>query len=162
METHNVTPLLSGYDKLVMWPGHSRVALSCSGMPKYHDFVIQCGKLPYPGLWVHAMPGSKKLCSALQNSPVLLGGYKFLRYITGRGLPREEPPGWDRISKVWMFWALDMVPLLSLPWVRDYITFQMYGYPRLPVRLIVRQEKYGNFGGKWWKRSYPSLEFEWG
>jgi hypothetical protein len=49
------------------------------------------------------MPGLKKVSPALQNSPVLLGGCKFLRYIRGRGLLREDPPGWDGISKVWLF-----------------------------------------------------------
>jgi hypothetical protein len=49
------------------------------------------------------VPESKKVCSMLQNSPVFLGGYRVLRYIRGRGLLREDPPGWDEIIKVWMF-----------------------------------------------------------
>ena len=55
------------------------------------------------GLRVHALAGFKKVSPALQNSPILLEGCKFLRYIRGRGSLQEDPPGWDGISKVWMF-----------------------------------------------------------
>ena len=55
------------------------------------------------GLRVHALPGFKKVSPALQNSPILLEGCKFLRYIRGRGLLQEDPPRRDGISKVWMF-----------------------------------------------------------
>jgi hypothetical protein len=41
-----VTGSRSGYEKLVMVPGHSWVALSCSGKPKSHDLIIPCGKFP--------------------------------------------------------------------------------------------------------------------
>jgi hypothetical protein len=159
-KTHNMTRLLLDYDKLVTWLGHSRLVLSCSGKPKSLDLVIQCEKLPYPGLRVRVVPGSKKLCSALQNSPILLGGCKFLRYIRGRGLLREDPLGWDKISKLWMFWALDTAPLVSWPQVRPYVMSQMFGYLRLPVQLIVRKGKYGSFVVKWWKQCYPGLRFE--
>jgi hypothetical protein len=43
------------------------------------------------------------MCSVLYNSPVLLGGYRVLRYIRGRMLLREETPQWDGIINVWLF-----------------------------------------------------------
>jgi hypothetical protein len=45
----------------------------------------------------------KKSVLNVTKSLVLLGGYKFLMYIRGRGLLREDPPSWDGIGKVWMF-----------------------------------------------------------
>jgi hypothetical protein len=38
-----------------------------------------------------------------------------------------------------------MVPLVSWPRVRPYVTSQTYGYPRLPIRLTVGKGKYGSF-----------------
>jgi hypothetical protein len=78
------------------------------------------------------VPRSKNVCSALQNSPIVLTACRFIRYIRGRGLLQEDSPGWDGIRKVWVFGAIDMVPLVSWPWVRSYVTPQTYGYPRLP------------------------------
>jgi hypothetical protein len=54
--------------------------------------------------------GKKKVCLVLQNSPVLLGSCRVLRYIRGRGLLWEDPPWWDGIIRVWLFWALDIGP----------------------------------------------------
>jgi hypothetical protein len=75
-KTHNVTGSQSG----------------CSCKPKSHDSIVPYGILPYQGLRVCAAARSKNVCSVLQNSPVLLAGCKFLRYIRGRGLLRKDPP----------------------------------------------------------------------
>jgi hypothetical protein len=111
-------------------------------------------------LRVHAVARSKKVCSALQNSPVVLGGCKFQMNIRGRGLLGEDPPGWDGISKVWMFWVLSTVPLMSRPRVKPYVRSQTYDYSRLPVRLTIGKGKYGSFVGKRSKKSYPGIGLE--
>jgi hypothetical protein len=74
----------------------------CSGKPVSRDFIVHCGKLPYLSLRFCVVLESKKVCLALQNSPILLGGCRVLRYVRGSGLLQEDPPRWDGIAKVWM------------------------------------------------------------
>jgi hypothetical protein len=51
-------------------------------------------------------------------------------------------------------------PPVSWPRVKPYVTSRTYGYPRLPVRLIVGNGKYGSFVGKRSKKSFLGLGLE--
>jgi hypothetical protein len=106
------------------------------------------------------VPRSKKVCSVLQNSHILLGGCRVLRYIRGRGLLREDPTRWVGIIKVWMFGALDMGLLMSQPRVRSYFTSQTSGTRANRSGLQLGMENMAVLWANDRKRSYPSLGFE--
>jgi hypothetical protein len=102
----------------------------------------------------------KKVCSVLQNPPILLGGCRVLSYIRGRGLLREEPPRWGGIIKVWMFWALDTGPPCVTASGKTLCYITNIRYPRQPDWVIVGKGKYGSFVANWRKSvlSHPRFE----
>jgi hypothetical protein len=104
--------------------------------------VFHCHRTASPPLLV---------CSVLQNSPVLLGGCRVLSYISGRGFLWEDPPRWDGIIKVWMFWSLDMGPPCVTASGETLHYIPNVRYPKHPDRVTVKKGKYGSLVGKWWK-----------